>query len=82
MPLEAIFADFFDFAGHHYLAVGDRLSGWVELFSTPAGTAKAGAAGLIACLRSYFATFGVSQELSSNSDPEFSASSTQDFLSW
>ena len=38
-PFEQIFADFFEFAGHHYLVAGDRLSGWSEIFSTPSGTA-------------------------------------------
>ncbi len=32
-PFESIYADFFDFAGTHFLAVGDRLSGWTEVFS-------------------------------------------------
>lgn len=79
-PFEKIFADFFDFGGHHYLITGDRLSGWPEIFSTPTGSSKAGARGLIACLRSSFATFGVPEELSSDGGPEFTASITQDFL--
>ena len=53
-PFEKIFADFFDYGGHHYLVVGDRLSGWPEVYSTPAGSAHAGANGLIACLRKFF----------------------------
>ncbi|KAK3790486.1 hypothetical protein RRG08_015955 [Elysia crispata] len=52
-PFEKIFADFFDYGGHHYLVVGDRLSGWPEVYSTPAGSAHAGANGLIACLRNF-----------------------------
>ena len=80
-PFEMIFADFFDFGGHHYLVVGDRLSGWPEVYSTPAGSAHAGARGLITCLRSLFATFGVPEELSSDGGPEFTASQTQNFLS-
>ena len=58
-PFEAVFADFFQHGGHHYLVVGDRLSGWVEVFGSAAGTNLAGAAGLIRHLRSFFATFGV-----------------------
>ena len=27
-PFESVYADFFDFAGKHYLVIGDRLSGW------------------------------------------------------
>lgn len=79
-PFEKIYADFFDFAGHHYLVIGDRLSGWPEILSTPTGTPHAGARGLVACLRSFFATFGVPEELSSDGGPEFIASTTQEFL--
>ena len=79
-PFEQIFADFFEFGGHHYLVAGDRLSGWSEIFSTPTGTSWSGARGLIACLRSLFSTFGVPEELSSDGGPEFNASLTKDFL--
>lgn len=79
-PFEKVFADFFDYGGHHYLIIGDRLSGWPEIFSTPTGSAQAGARGLIACLRSFFATFGVPEELSSDGGPEFVANQTQVFL--
>ena len=56
IPFESIFADFFDYAGHHYLVAGDRLSGWVEIFKSPTGTAKSGATGLISALRMLFST--------------------------
>ena len=79
-PFESIYADFFDFAGRHYLAVGDRLSGWTEVFACPSGSSQAGAEGLIGCLRKLFGTFGVPDELSSDGGPEFTASQTRDFL--
>ena len=79
-PFEQVFADFFEFAGHHYLVAGDRLSGWCEIFSTPSGTAYAGARGLVGCLRSLFSTFGIPDELSSDGGPEFTAGLTTDFL--
>ena len=56
--------------------VGDRLSGWPKLFSTPTGSSHAGARGLIACMRKLFDTFGVPEELSSDGDPEFTAGAT------
>ena len=56
-PFEAVFANFFDYRGCHYLVVGDRLSGWVEVLSSTAGTNLAGSAGLVRHLRSFFATF-------------------------
>ena len=79
-PFEQIFADFFEFGGHHYLVAGDRLSGWSEIFSTPSGSAWSGARGLIGCLRSLFSTFGVPDELSSDGGPEFTAGVTKEFL--
>ncbi len=65
-PFESVFADFCDYGGCHYLVVGDRLSGWVDIYKTPPGTPYSGATGLIACLRQMFATFGVPEILSSD----------------
>ena len=79
-PFEAIFADFFDYRGQHYLVVGDRLSGWSEVYASPSSTQQSGAAGLIRHLRAFFATFGVPGEISSDGGPEFSSSTTQDFF--
>lgn len=79
-PFEAIFADFFDYGGRHYLVIGDRLSGWVEVIGSNTGSNMAGASGLIRHLRAFFAMFGVPMELSSDGGPEFSAGCTQDFL--
>ncbi|PFX15327.1 Gag-Pol polyprotein [Stylophora pistillata] len=58
----------------------DRLSGWVEVLSSTAGTTLADSAGLVRHLRSFFATFGAPEEISSDGGPEFTAMSTQDFL--
>jgi hypothetical protein len=79
-PFEAIFADFFDYGGHHYLVIGDRLSGWVEVLGSNATTSSAGASSLTRHLRTFFSTFGVPTELSSDGGPEFAAGSTQEFL--
>jgi hypothetical protein len=79
-PFESIYADYFDFAGNHYLVIGDRLSSWTEVFTCQPGSSRAGGAGLIGCLRSLFGTFGVPAELSSDGGPEFTASLTRDFL--
>lgn len=79
-PFEQVFADFFEFGGHHYLVIGDRLSGWSEIFSTPSGSSLSGARGLISCLRSFFSTFGVPEELASDGGPEFKADATAEFL--
>ena len=78
-PFEQVFADFFDYAGHHYLVAGDRLSGWTEIFSTPVRSSTSGSRGLISCLRKLYSTFGVPEELSSDGGPEFIASETKAF---
>ena len=59
---------------------GDRLSGWVEIYSSPVGSSKAGSSGLIAHLRTLFAAFGVPLTMSSDGGPEFTATATEDFL--
>ena len=74
-PFKQVFADYFDFAGHHYL-----LEGWVEIFRAPHSTAYSGASGLVATLRSAFATFGVPEEISSDGGPEFIATTTDKFF--
>ena len=79
-PFEAIFADFFKCGGMHYLLIGDRLSGWSDVFKSAPGTPQAGADGLINCLRNCFLRFGIPEELSSDGGPEFASSSTRDFL--
>ena len=79
-PFEKIFADFFEFRGNHYLLIGDRFSGWVEIFSSASKTEAAGSSGLQTALRSVFRTFGVPEELSSDGGPEFSSQSTREFL--
>ena len=79
-PFEAVFADFFNYRGCHYLVIGDRLSGRVEVLSSTAGTNLDGSAGLVHHLRSFFTTFSVPEEISSDGGPEFTAKGTQDFL--
>ena len=79
-PFESVFADFFEESGYHFLVAGDRLSGWVEAYSSPVGSTRAGSKGLIAHLRTMFVTFGVPQTLSSDEGPEFIATATEDFL--
>ena len=39
-PFEEIFSYFFQCGGHHYLVVGDRLSGWVDIFQSPSGVSS------------------------------------------
>nr|XP_039248067.1 uncharacterized protein LOC120325944 [Styela clava] len=71
----AVAADFFSYRGKHYLVAVDRYSNWPIVEQ-----AKGGAAGLITTLRRTFVTFGISDELTSDGGPEFTAKETTTFL--
>ena len=79
-PFEKVFADFLECAGQHYLVVEDRLSAWCDIFTSPHGSSQSSAAGLISCLRNYFACFGVPKQIASDGGPELIASATKEFL--
>ena len=74
-PFQAICADYFTHHGHHYLVAVDRYSNWPIVEESASGSK-----GLITALRRIFVTFGISDELSSDGGPEFTASATQQFL--
>ena len=74
-PFQCIAADFFTYRGHNYLVAVDRYSGWPIVEK-----ASDGAAGLIAALRRIFVTYGISEQMSSDGGPEFTARATQSFL--
>lgn len=80
IPFEKVFADFFDCIRQHYLVVGDHLSGWWDVFTSPHGSPQSGTSSLICCLHNYFAYFGVC-EISSNGGPELVTAMMNDFLS-
>lgn len=76
-PFQCVCADFFQYKGCNYLVIVDRYSNWpiVERVRPPAG-----AAGLIACLRRTFVTFGIPDEMASDGGPEFTSTTTRQFL--
>ena len=80
-PFEYVFADFFDLLNRHYLIAGDRLSGWVEVFSSSSGASKSGAAGgdhsFTFVLCHFWCTRAIVQWWEG---PEFTAPSTQEFF--
>ena len=79
-PFQQIYSDFFDFGGYHFLIIGDRLSGWTDVYPAPVGGVYSGARGLVKCLRTFFATYGVPEEISSDGGPEFKSSACGEFL--
>ena len=71
-----ICADYFHYQGVNYLVIVDQYSNWPIVEKT-----QDGSQGLIAVLRRTFATYGISDELSSDGGPEFVAHTTRSFLS-
>ena len=65
-PFEKNFADYFDYWGRHFLVIGDRFSGWADVFGTPLGSSISRASALTHLLRSYFSTFRVPKKISTN----------------
>ena len=74
-PFQCISADFFHYKGKNYLVVVDRYSNWPIIEQ-----AQAGSKGLIDCLRRIFGTFGIPDECATDGGPEFTASTTCQFL--
>ena len=79
-PFKHILADYFDNGGRHFLVIRDKFSGWADVFGTSLGSNIAGAVALVRLLRTYFATFGVPDEISTDGGPEFTAFASQQFL--
>ena len=74
-PFQSICADYFYHAGNYFLVVVDRYSNWPIVKQS-----RQGSRGLITTLREIFVTYGISEELSSDGGPEFSAYETKMFL--
>ena len=74
-PFQCLCADYFTYKGHDYLVVVDRYSNWPIVERS-----QAGATGLISCLRRIFVTYGIPDELASDGGPQFTATSTRQFL--
>ena len=75
-PFQLVCSDYFSFKGSNYLVVVDRYSNWpiVE-------RAEDGSKGLIRCLKTTFATFGIPEEIASDGATEYTSHETLRFLS-
>ena len=77
-PFQEVAADFFAYAGKHYLAYVDRFSGWIEIanFNNRDPTTSS----LIKVLRKLFSTLGVPVKFRSDGGPQFSSLEFSSFL--
>ena len=74
-PFQCIASDYFQYAGHHYLIIVYRYSNWPIVEHSANG-----AQGLITALRCVFATFGISEELTSDGGSEYDSNAARTFL--
>ena len=74
-PFQCVCSDFFQYKWINYLVIVDRYSNWPIVERSSNSAAK-----LITYLRRIFVTFGVPNELASDGGPEFTATSTRQFL--
>ena len=77
-PFEKICANYFFVENKPYLAIVDRLSGWLSLYAFKPNQANHST--LIDTFRYLFTVYGVSEELSSDGGPQFAAKEFQEFL--
>ena len=75
-PFQLVSADHFEYAGHNYLVMVDRYSGWPTVRKCRGGTS----AELITMLREFFCVFGTPEELATDGASVFVAREMQQFL--
>jgi hypothetical protein len=75
-PFQMVGADYFQHAGKDYFVMVDRYSKWLSIVPAKTGTA----AEFVSTARTYFSTFGIAAEISTDGGPQFVAAETQEFL--
>ena len=78
-PFQQIVSDYFQEQGHHYLVIADRFSGWPTVLFCGGSTSSSKM--LIDTLKTYFSTYGIPEELSTDGGKTYMAYETQKFLS-
>ena len=75
-PFQAICSDFFNVNGVNYLAICDRYSGWLSVFSL----AKDDSKHVISVLRSYFARWGIPTNFTTDAASVYVSREMESFL--
>ncbi|KAG0726007.1 Transposon Ty3-I Gag-Pol polyprotein [Chionoecetes opilio] len=76
-PFQQVVADLFQLDGHTYIAVADRLSGWLEVEHL---SGDATSARLITVFRRWFKRFGIPEELSCDGGTNLTSQESRGFL--
>lgn len=76
LPFQQVVADFYQVNGRQYLIYADRYTGWIEVSKVP----NTSFGSLQKCLNTWFRTFGVPEEISSDGGPPFNSTDYRNFL--
>ena len=75
-PFQMISLDYFYYCNSAYFVIIDRYSKWISIYTAKNESSKE----LIAVLKSYFSTFGISSECATDGGPQFVSGEFQAFL--
>ena len=75
-PFHSICSDFFTVEGVNYLAIVDRYSGWLSLFNLPKDDSRS----VIKIFRTYFSTWGIPVNLTTDGASVYVSQEMEDFL--
>ena len=78
-PFQQIYAEYFEFNNHHYLAIVDCFSCWLNIYHF--NPTKAVSQTLITIMRALFLIYEITEEISTYGGPKFSSSIFAAFLS-
>ena len=78
-PFQQACGDFFSVAGHDYLPIVDRFSGWICIYHF--GLRQCTSASLISACRSIFTAFGAPEQFSSDGGLQLNSTAFKEFLS-
>ena len=76
-PFQYIVADYCTVKAKSWLVIADRFTGWVSVYYFPR---EATAADLNSILQTYFSTFGVAENISTDDGSQFRSKAFQDFI--
>ena len=77
-PFQMVVSDYCHLEGFNYLVMADRYSGWMSIYAM--GKGECDTDKLISYLKSYFMSYGVAEEFSSDFGPQYKSTKFQKFL--
>ena len=77
-PFQQVCGDFFSVAGHDYLSVADRFSGWICIYHL--GPRQCTSSSLISVCQSLLTVYGAPEQFTSDGSPQLNSTAFKGFL--